>query len=90
MDRFRTRVLPEKGFDNEPVRCANCRALKKSRMNDSRGGGGMGAGPRQSFELHARSAAKPIQCHLNQKAIDRSFAEIASEAKEASFLVTSY
>ncbi|MFH1536229.1 MAG: zinc-ribbon domain containing protein [Patescibacteria group bacterium] len=33
----------QKGFQNAPVRCQACRALKKSRMDDSR--------PRQSFEI---------------------------------------
>lgn len=45
----------KKGFDNQPVRCAACRALKKSRMNDSRGGGGM---VRQSFEITCAQCGK--------------------------------
>lgn len=36
----------KKGFTNEPVRCPDCRALKKQRMNEGRG-----MGPRQSFEI---------------------------------------
>jgi CxxC-x17-CxxC domain-containing protein len=27
-----------KGFQNAPVRCSSCRAMKKSRMNEGRGG----------------------------------------------------
>lgn len=34
----------EKGFDNEPVRCKECRMEKKARMNG--GGGGRGGGGR--------------------------------------------
>lgn len=40
-----------KGFQNSPVRCPDCRAAKKARMGDSRGGGGYNAGPRQMFEI---------------------------------------
>lgn len=29
----------QKGFQNSPVRCPDCRRLKKSRMNEGRGGG---------------------------------------------------
>ena len=34
----------KKGFENEPVRCPDCRALKKQRMNQDRP-------ERQSFEI---------------------------------------
>jgi CxxC-x17-CxxC domain-containing protein len=44
----------KKGFDNQPVRCAACRALKKSRMNDTRGGGMV----RQSFEITCAQCGK--------------------------------
>jgi len=36
----------------------------------------------RALKLPVRSAAKPTQCHLNQKATDRFFAETASEVKE--------
>lgn len=36
----------QKGFQNAPVRCPACRALKKARMDGNRG-----MGPRQSFEI---------------------------------------
>lgn len=42
----------EKGFENEPVRCPNCRALKKSRMDDQRGG------ERQMFEITCASCGR--------------------------------
>jgi hypothetical protein len=29
----------EKGFENEPQRCADCRRAKKQQRNDSNGGG---------------------------------------------------
>lgn len=29
----------QKGFENSPVRCPECRAAKKARMNEGRGGG---------------------------------------------------
>lgn len=38
----------KKGFTNEPVRCQNCRAAKKTRMEGGRGGD---RGPRQMFEI---------------------------------------
>lgn len=37
----------QKGFQNAPVRCPDCRSAKKARMGDTRGGGGQ----RQSFEI---------------------------------------
>ncbi|MGH7245596.1 MAG: zinc-ribbon domain containing protein [Candidatus Levyibacteriota bacterium] len=39
----------EKGFQNAPVRCPDCRAAKKARMGDSRGG--HSGGQRVSFEI---------------------------------------
>ncbi|HEX8965592.1 MAG TPA: zinc-ribbon domain containing protein [Patescibacteria group bacterium] len=48
-----------KGFQNAPVRCAECRAAKKSRMGDSHGrGGGFGGGQRQSFEITCSNCGK--------------------------------
>jgi len=44
----------EKGFENEPVRCPDCRALKKARMNEGRG-----MAPRQSFEITCAECGKP-------------------------------
>ncbi len=38
----------QKGFQNAPVRCPECRALKKARLGGDRGGRG---GERQSFEI---------------------------------------
>ena len=42
----------KKGFENAPVRCPDCRALKKSRMNDDRGG------ERQMFEITCSECGK--------------------------------
>lgn len=37
----------EKGFENQPTRCAECRRAKKADRNNSRGGsGGRSYGPR--------------------------------------------
>jgi len=44
----------KKGFENQPLRCSECRALKKSRMNDTRGGGGV----RESFEITCGQCGK--------------------------------
>jgi CxxC-x17-CxxC domain-containing protein len=44
----------KKGFENEPVRCRDCRALKKGRLN----GGGRGAGTRQMYEITCSSCGK--------------------------------
>lgn len=41
----------QKGFDNAPVRCPDCRHAKKQRMNDSRG-------PRQSFPIVCSQCGK--------------------------------
>ncbi len=42
----------KKGFQNAPVRCPNCRSLKKQRMGDSGGrSGGFGGGQKQMFEI---------------------------------------
>jgi Probable zinc-ribbon domain len=32
----------EKGFENEPVRCADCRRAKKQQNNNNRGGNSFG------------------------------------------------
>lgn len=45
-----------KGFQNAPVRCPNCRAAKKARMD----GGGRG-GPRQMFEITCSNCGKTDQ-----------------------------
>ena len=45
----------QKGFQNAPVRCAACRALKKARMDGDRGGSG---GERQSFEITCSECGK--------------------------------
>ena len=39
----------KKGFENEPVRCPDCRALKKARMN---------GGDRPSFEIKCAECGK--------------------------------
>ena len=39
----------QKGFQNAPVRCSACRAMKKARMGD---------GPRQSFEITCSECGK--------------------------------
>lgn len=43
----------QKGFQNAPVRCPDCRAAKKQRMGDHRGGG-----ERQSFEITCANCGK--------------------------------
>lgn len=44
----------EKGFDNEPVRCKECRVAKKARMNGDSGGGrgGRGGGDRGPMKCY--------------------------------------
>lgn len=42
----------QKGFENEPVRCPSCRALKKARMGNG------GGGARQSFEITCADCGK--------------------------------
>lgn len=44
----------QKGFQNAPVRCPNCRQAKKARMGDDRGRGG----ERQSFEITCANCGK--------------------------------
>lgn len=41
----------QKGFQNAPVRCPDCRAAKKARM-------GEGRGPRQSYEITCSQCGK--------------------------------
>lgn len=41
----------QKGFTNAPVRCPECRALKKARMRDN-------DGPRQQFEITCARCGK--------------------------------
>ena len=45
----------QKGFQNAPVRCPQCRSAKKQRMDGGRGGNG---GPRQSFEITCSNCGK--------------------------------
>ncbi|MEK7092687.1 MAG: zinc-ribbon domain containing protein [Patescibacteria group bacterium] len=42
----------QKGFQNPPVRCQDCRTAKKARMNEGRGG------ERQSFEITCGQCGK--------------------------------
>lgn len=46
----------QKGFTNAPIRCPECRAKKKSRGFDERGGSGGGA--RQSFPITCSNCGK--------------------------------
>lgn len=50
----------QKGFQNAPVRCPECRAAKKARMDGGRhgGGGGNNGGPRPSFEIQCSECGK--------------------------------
>lgn len=50
----------QKGFDNPPVRCKNCRSAKKARMNDMGGSrfGGGDRGARQSFPITCSQCGK--------------------------------
>jgi CxxC-x17-CxxC domain-containing protein len=53
----------EKGFTNEPRRCPNCRAARRSRMGDSSYGGGGGGGggyggQREMFSATCASCGK--------------------------------
>ncbi|MBI4084383.1 MAG: zinc-ribbon domain containing protein [Candidatus Levybacteria bacterium] len=45
----------KKGFENAPVRCPECRAAKKQRMN---GDGGRFQGPRQQYEITCSNCGK--------------------------------
>ena len=46
----------QKGFQNSPVRCPECRAKKKASMGNDRGGG-MG-GQRQMYEITCSNCGK--------------------------------
>ncbi len=46
----------QKGFQNAPVRCPQCRAAKKQRMD--RGGAGGNGGPREMFEITCAQCGK--------------------------------
>lgn len=47
----------QKGFTNPPKRCPDCRAAKKARMGDNRGGG-FGGGQRQMYEITCANCGK--------------------------------
>jgi len=50
-----------KGFENEPTRCADCRAKRKSgSMSNRRGGSGAG-GERQLFTVNCSDCGKETQ-----------------------------
>ena len=46
----------ERGFTNEPGRCAQCRAARKQRNNRG-GGGGFNRGPRPQREMYPATCA---------------------------------
>jgi CxxC-x17-CxxC domain-containing protein len=47
----------EKGFQNDPVRCPDCRSAKKAQSR----GGGFGRGERQMYDVICSSCGKPTQ-----------------------------
>ncbi len=47
----------QKGFQNEPSRCPECRKAKKANMR----GGGMSRGDRQMFDAICSECGKPTQ-----------------------------
>lgn len=47
----------QKGFQNSPVRCPDCRRMKKARMGGERGG--RGDRPRQAFDITCSECGKP-------------------------------
>ena len=49
-----------KGFQNEPLRCPDCRRAKKARMEGGQHGGG-DRGPRQMFEITCANCGKTDQ-----------------------------
>ena len=49
----------QKGFQNAPVRCPDCRAAKKARMHGGNDrGGGFGSGPREQFTITCSECGK--------------------------------
>ena len=46
----------EKGFQNDPVRCSDCRRAKKQQNN-----GGYGRSERQMYDVTCSSCGKPAQ-----------------------------
>lgn len=52
----------DKGFQNAPVRCPDCRAKKKASMGGGGGYGGGGSyGPRQMYDAVCSNCGKPCQ-----------------------------
>ncbi len=48
----------EKGFENEPGRCPECRSARKAQMRGNRGGGGYGQSDRQMYSAVCATCGK--------------------------------
>lgn len=63
----------DKGFDNEPKRCPECRAIAKQNRNNDRSGGGGGGGrdfnraPRQMFKTTCGNCQKEAMVPFEPK-----------------------
>ena len=53
----------ERGFQNEPSRCPECRSARRANGGESRGGGGGGSfgGRREMVDVTCSSCGKPAQ-----------------------------
>ena len=57
----------DKGFNNAPVRCPDCRAKKKASMGNTGGGNRNFGGPRPMFDATCSSCGQPCQVPFQPK-----------------------
>ena len=61
-------VFANRGFTNDPKRCASCRATRRGdRYGDTGGGSYRSYGPRQMFEVTCASCGRPAQVPFEPK-----------------------
>jgi cleavage and polyadenylation specificity factor subunit 4 len=63
----------EKGFENKPVRCSECKQAKKDRMNGSRGGGDRSRGGRSNacYAFQRGECDRGTSCRFSHDDNDR-------------------
>ena len=60
-------VFANRGFTNDPKRCASCRAARRGDSGGGRSYGSSYGGPRQMFEVTCASCGQPAQVPFEPK-----------------------